>query len=226
MGSRESTAQTRPSLDPARLGRGDFVAVAGAIAVLIAVVFLPWYGVGSGKLAPVSIDASLLAANQDQPGVPPSVGAPNQADPFGGDTAQPEQFVPAPPRAPSVPDQLGAWKQAGALGIAMNGILIVTALIALGFVAAAGYGERPATRDALLLATLGLAGVAAVIVRMVQRPDEIAHYSFNATLEVGIYVALIGAIAIALSALASLGGQRPIPVFAGAEGAPRPPSLR
>jgi hypothetical protein len=204
--------------DAARLRPEHWLAALGALAMLVAVAFLPWYGVGEGKLAPVRIDASLLAQASEQPGVSPDVGPSNKADPFGNEPAQPGQFVPAPPRAPSVPDTLSAWKDAGALGILLNGVVIAVAFVTIGFTIAAAYGEREGRREIGMLAFLGLAAIAAVGLRMVERPDEIANYSFDATLETGIFVCLVGAIAVTLAGLSRLAARQTVPAAAPAGG--------
>jgi hypothetical protein len=172
--------------DIRRAGRGLLLAAAGGFVLLIALLFMNWYSIGPGKIAPVQIDSSFFAQS-----TPP---------------------LSAPPHnpAPSEPD-FGAWHSAGVLGFLGDLVLLGAGLAAIGLAAARTAGSGPpGDIPARWLTILGIAAVIVVVLRMLFPVDEISGYKFDAGLEAGIFVALAGAILIAVGGFIARGEAGPV----------------
>jgi hypothetical protein len=184
-------------------GRGELVAAIGAVLMLFALIGLPWYDVGEPKIAPLQIDegSMLLAQTEPEPAVPP------------GEDTQPDELQELPFTGGSVPESFGAWEHEDGLGTLANVVILVAGLAALLVAGAAAIGAR-ADPSGLPLAVLSVLALAAVVVRMIDRPEELdpetvgVPYEFEAGLEVGIWVALIGAAIQLIGALIRLRGTR------------------
>jgi hypothetical protein len=177
-------------MDTSKVGPGDWIAALGGVVLLIALFFLDWYGVEL-SIAPLEIGSSFLA----------------QAEP--------------PPEIPGLDqlteiDDLKAWDEQGFLGTIANLVMLaagVWAIVAVGLRAGAGGAGTP-TETAT--AVLGIAASVMVLLRIVFPVDEIDGLEVDTSLKFGIFVALVGAILIALGGMWSRGAAPTPPP-------PRPP---
>jgi hypothetical protein len=177
-------------MDTSKVGPGDWIAALGGVLLLIALFFLDWYGVEL-SIAPLEIGSSFLA----------------QAE---------------PPEIPGLElpeiDDLGAWDEPGFLGTIANLVMLaagVWAIVAVGLRAGAGGTGTPA-ETATGTAVLGIAASVMVLLRIVFPVDEINDVELDTSLKFGIFVALVGAILIAIGGLWSRGAAPTAPP-------PRPP---
>jgi hypothetical protein len=199
-------------------GRGELTAAIGAALMLFALIGLPWYEVGEPKIAPLEIDAGSILLAQTEPVVPP------------GEDVRPDELQELPFTGGSVPESFGAWEHETGLGALANVVILVAGLAALLVAGAAAIGTRLDASGVPLAALAGLA-VVAVVVRMIDRPEEIdaetigVPFEFEAGLEVGIFVALVGAVVLLAGALLRLGRPaRPATSARGRGGGSRPRS--
>jgi hypothetical protein len=189
-------------MDTARIGPGEWIAALGGVALLIALFFLDWYGL-EPSLAPLQIGASFLTQVEPPTEIP---------------------GVPLPEVDTEIAD-LGAWDEQGFLGTIANLVMLAAGVWAIvGLVLRASGGDVDAPMGgAGLTALLGIAASVLVVLRMVFPVDEIAGVEFDTSLEFGIFVALAGAVLIALGGLMSSRGAVPAGPAPSA-GAPPPPS--
>lgn len=171
--------------------------------MLFGLVALPWYEVGEGKIAPLRIDSGRTLLAQTEPeAVPP------------GEDIQPDELQELPVTAGSLPESFGAWEHENGLGTLANVVMLVAGLAALLVAGAAAIGTR-IDGSGLTLVVLATLAVVAVVLRMIDRPEELdpetvgVPYEFEAGLEIGIFVALVGAIVLLAGALLRLGGPAP-----------------
>lgn len=185
-------------MDRGGLGAGEVLAGLGGVVVLIALFFLPWYGVGEAKLAPIEIRQPVepsLYAQAEPPTLPSEPQEP-------GLPSEPPMGIP-PEDLPSadLPENFGAWEAQGLLGTLANLVILAAALAALRIaLAGATRGRLPGLPGAAT-AALGAAALVAVALRMLFAPEEIDDFEFEATLEAGIFIALAGAALIAAGGL-------------------------
>jgi hypothetical protein len=176
-------------MDVAGVGRGYLVAAVGGVVLLASLLFLNWYSVGEAEIAPIEIGANLFA----------------QAEPI-------EIELPEAPE-----ENFGAWESQGFLGTLANLVMLAAGAwaIAVAAMRAAGSAAIEEGAAAALTAGLGLAAVAMVVLRIIFPVEEIGGFEFDANLEFGIFVALAGAVLIAVGGLLARGevtpGYRPPP---------------
>jgi hypothetical protein len=168
-------------MDTSRVGPGDWIAALGGVVLLIALFFLDWYSVGEPKIAPLEISNSLLA--------------------------QVETEVPGF-ELPEVPEEkFGAWDGQGFLGTIANLVMLAAgawAIVAVFLRSGAGNVQSP-VEPGTLSAALGVAATVLVVLRIVFPVEEIGGFEFDSSLEFGIFVALVGAVLIALGGVMSRG---------------------
>jgi hypothetical protein len=185
-------------MDTSRVGPGDWIAAIGGLVLLIALFFFDWYSL-EPDIAPVEIGASFLAQ------------------------VEPPTEIPGL-EIPSL--DIGAWDGQGFLGTIANLIMIaaaVWAIVVVALKAGVGNGEAPGDPSRTTIA-LGIAATVMVLLRIIFTPGE---EGLDASLKFGIFLALIGAVLIAIGGLMSRGGaptQTPRP--RAAEPPPPPPSER
>jgi hypothetical protein len=185
-------------MDTSRVGPGEWIAALGGVALLIALFFLDWYSL-EPNIAPLEISASFLA----------------QVDP--------PTEIPGLPAIPEVDLDLKAWDEQGFLGTVANLVMLaaaVWAIVALGLRASGGDVDIP-MGGANLTALLGIAATVMVVLRILFPVDEIGGLEFDAGLQFGIFVALAGAVLIALGGVMSRGAA-PVGPAAPTTGAPPP----
>jgi hypothetical protein len=189
-----------------RLRGADWISVLGALALVISLVALNWYGV-------LGVESKEVDPSQVTPGLTP------QGDIIGEN--------PTTGRAIQLtigPDEVSAWDGQEFLGTVANVVMLVAVAVALfiGLLLARGREVSPQLRRIGLL--LGVAALAAVALRM------IFPVSSDADLETGIFIALAGAAAIAVGRYLARGGtaarprQEPPAVATEAPGPPGPGS--
>lgn len=179
---------------------GGFIASAGALVLVIALLALDWYQIGETATAPLQINRDPFPFQLAQadtvptipgvpnvPGSPPGVpgsptipGAPTPGVPTtpGVPPGVPTTpVVPGQPSFPSIPPSafkrsppFGAWDTQGFLGTVANLLMIFAAVGALVLPVAAMTGRRTPRLGAILTA-LGALAVALVVLRMVFRPS-------------------------------------------------------
>jgi hypothetical protein len=167
-------------METSRVGPGEWIAAVGGVVLLIALFFLDWYSV-EPSIAPLEIGASFLA--QEPPTEVPGVEIP-QVD---------------------VAVDLNAWDEQGFLGTIANLVMLaaaVWAIVAVGLRAGAGQGPADPER---VTAALGIAASVMVLLRIIFPVDEIGGIEVDSSLKFGIFVALIGALLIALGGVMSRG---------------------
>jgi hypothetical protein len=173
-------------------GRGEIVAAIGAAVMLFGLLALPWYEVGEGKIAPLMIEAGPALLAQDEPG--------EQVAPPGEETVPPVEVQEVPLTQGQIPESFGAWSHGGALATLANLVILAAGLFAIALAILSGIGSRLDRSGSILTWLSGLA-LGIVILRFIFRPEEIEDpgatpvgYEFEAGLEVGIWVTLIGAL--------------------------------
>jgi hypothetical protein len=169
-----------------RLRGADWIAVLGALALVISVVvLLNWYGV-------VGVESRSVDPSTVTPGLTP------QGDIIGENPTTGEAI-----QITVGPDEVGAWDGQEFLGTVANVIMLAAAAAALfiGLLLARGREVSPQLQRIGLL--LGIAAVIAVALRM------IFPVSSDADLKVGIFIALAGAAAIAVGRYLARGGAAP-----------------
>jgi hypothetical protein len=182
-------------------GRGEIVAAIGAVLMLFGLIGLPWYDVGEPKIAPLRID----------------VGPPSSLLVQVDSSQQPDEPQELPITRGALPESFGAWEHEDGLDTIANLVILVAGLAGLIAAAAAAVGSRlDATGTPLAL--LSALALLAVVMRMVNRPEELDEdvlgvpFEFEAGLEIGIWIALIGALVQLAGALMRLGrGPEPAP---------------
>ena len=171
-------------MDTSTVRPADWIAALGGLMLLIALFFLDWYSLEL-EIAPLEIGAAFLAQ------------------------VEPPTEVPIP--QVDVDQNIGAWDGEGFLGTIANLIMLaaaVWAIVAVGF--RAGVADVELGIEAARLTMLaGIAAAVMVFLRMIFTPGG---DGVDTSLEFGIFVALAGAILIALGGLMS------------GEGAPRAPA--
>lgn len=185
-------------MEGARLGTAEIVAAVGAIALLVGLFALPWYGVGEGKIAPLQIQSPVAPGLYAQVDIPEQPGLPGGVDP----SELPDR---------TVPDDFGAWTAQGALGTVGNVVLLLAALGALAVAGLRATGTGAPGRSSMLVAALGVAAVVVVVLRLVFRPEDVDGYEFQATLKAGAFVTLLGAALVAGAGALGLGRDREPP---------------
>jgi hypothetical protein len=176
-------------VDLARVERGYLVAAVGGLVLLVSLLFLNWYSVGEAEIAPIEIGANLLA----------------QVEPIEIDL----------PERPG--ENFGAWESPGFLGTLANLVMLAAGAwaIAVAGMRAAGSAAIEEEAAASLTAGLGIAAVVMVVLRIIFPVEEIAGFEFDASLEFGIFVALAGALLVAIGGVLARGeatpGYRPPP---------------
>jgi hypothetical protein len=145
-------------MDLSKLRAGELIAAVGGIVLLIALLFLNWYGVGG------SVET-----------------------PFG-------DF--------SVGADFGAWDGQGFLGTLANLVILAAGIAAVGLALLTATSRTVALPVAAsaLTAGLGIAAVAMILMRLLFQPgpNDIVDLKF------GIFVALVGAVAVAFGGWQSM----------------------
>jgi hypothetical protein len=171
-------------MDTSTVRPADWIAALGGLLLLVALFFLDWYSLEL-EIAPLEIGAAFLTQ------------------------VEPPTEVPIP--QVDVDENIGAWDGEGFLGTIANLIMLaaaVWAIVAVGF--RAGVADVELGIEAGRLTMLaGIAAAVVVLLRMIFTPGG---DGVDTSLEFGIFVALAGAILIALGGLMS------------GEGAPRAPA--
>jgi hypothetical protein len=152
------------------IGRGSLVAALGAVVLLFAMFFLNWYGIGEPDIAEIQIDADVYA-QAEVPEIPDTAPAPED-------------------------DTFGAWEGQGFLGAIANLVMVAAAASALGIAFNAARGREVPQASGSASLVLALAAVAMVVLRIIFPVEEIDGFEFDASLELGIFVALAGALII------------------------------
>jgi len=185
-------------MDTSRVGPGEWLAALGGLVLLIALFFLDWYTL-EPDIAPLEIGASFLAQ------------------------VEPPTEVPGI-EIPELEADIGAWDGQGFLGTIANLVMLAAgawALVAVGLKAGAANGGGPAD-PARITAALGVAAAIMVLLRIIFTPGD---DGVDTSLKFGIFVALIGAVLVALGGLMSRNGATaPPPRPAGGPPPPPPPS--
>jgi hypothetical protein len=183
-------------MDTSRVGPGEWLAALGGLVLLIALFFLDWYTL-EPDIAPLEIGASFLAQ------------------------AEPPTEIPGI-EIPEIEADIGAWDGQGFLGTIANLVMLAAgawALVAAGLRAGAANGDGPSD-PARITAALGIAAAIMVLLRIIFTPGD---EGVDTSLKFGIFVALIGAVLIALGGLMSRDGAAAPPPRAPAGEPPPPP---
>jgi hypothetical protein len=183
-------------MDMSRVGPGVWIAGIGGLVLLVALFFLDWYGIGEPEIAPIEISASLFAQVEPPPEIP------------GIELEVPEE-------------EFGAWEGQGFLGTIANLVMVaagVWAIVAVGL--RSGLAELR-TDVGTVTAALGIAAAVMVLLRIIFPVGEIEGFEFDSELKVGIFIALIGAVLIAVGGVMSRGEA---PVGPAAPARPEPPA--
>lgn len=145
-------------MDLGKLRRGELIAAVGGLVLLIALLFLNWYGVGGSVETPLG-DFSIGA-------------------------------------------EFGAWDAQGFLGTLANLVVLAAGVVALGLAVLTAMSRTVALPVAAsaLTATLGIAAVVLIGGRMLFQPGQNDFVG----LEVGIFIALAGALAVAVGGWQSM----------------------
>jgi hypothetical protein len=185
-------------MDTSRIRPGEWLAALGGLVLLIALFFVDWYSwEPSGDIAPLEISSSLLAQVD-----------PNQVQ------------IPVP----DVSVDLGAWDEQGFLGTIANLVMLaaaVWAIVAVGLKSGGADADMGVDPGRLTFG-LGIAAAVLVVLRMIFTPgDDLVDTS----LKFGIFLALIGAVLIAIGGAMSreAASARPRPTGGGAPPPPPPP---
>jgi hypothetical protein len=167
-------------MDMSRIGPGVWIAALGGLVLLFALFFLDWYGVGEPEIAPITISSSLLAQVEPPPEIPDI----ELEDPEG---------------------EFGAWQGQGFLGTIANLVMLaagVWAIVAVGL--RSGMAEVRADVGTVT-AAVGIAAAVMVLLRIIFPVGEIADFEFDSELKAGIFIALVGAVLIAVGGVMSRG---------------------
>jgi hypothetical protein len=168
-------------MDTSTVRPADWIAALGGLVLLIALFFLDWYSLEL-EIAPLEIGAAFLAQ------------------------VEPPTEVPIP--QVDVDETIGAWDGEGFLGAIANLIMLaaaVWAIVAVGFRAGVADVELGIEAGRLTM----LAGIAAAIMVFLRIIFTPGGDGVDTSLEFGIFVALAGAILIALGGVMSgEGGPR------------------
>lgn len=183
-------------MDTSRAGPGEWIAALGGLVLLIALFFLDWYSI-EPTIAPLEIGASFLA--QQPPVEIPDV------------------------QIPEI--DLGAWDGQGFLGTIANLIMLASAVWAIVAIAIrSGVADvESGIETGRLTALAGIVAAVMVVLRIIFTPGEYQGVEVDTSLEYGIFVALLGAVLIALGGMMSGGRATAQPPRAGAGEAPPPP---
>jgi hypothetical protein len=182
-------------MDTSTVRPADWIAALGGLVLLVALFFLDWYSLEL-EIAPLEIGAAFLAQ------------------------VEPPTEVPIP--QVDVDETIGAWDGEGFLGTIANLIMLAAAVWAI-----LAVGIRAGVADVELGIEAGrltmLAGIAAVIMVFLRMIFTPGGDGVETSLEFGIFVALAGAILIALGGLMSGEGTPRAPAAAPSEPPPPPP---
>ena len=181
-------------MDTSTVRPADWIAALGGLVLLIALFFLDWYSLEL-EIAPLEIGAAFLAQ------------------------VEPPTEVPIPQL--DVDETIGAWDGEGFLGAIANLIMLaaaVWAIVAVGFRAGVADVELGIEAGRLTM----LAGIAAAIMVFLRIIFTPGGDGVDTSLEFGIFVALAGAILIALGGVMSGEGGPRAPAAAPRR-EPRPP---
>lgn len=185
-------------MDTSRVGPGEWIAAAGGVLLVIALFFLDWYSLEPNIEVPAAA-LNLFAQNT----------------------------VPVPPDIPDAIDlsgfsaDIGAWDGEGFLGTIANLVMLAAAawaIVALGLKAGVGGDQEPPVDAARLTAILGIAATVMVALRIIFTPGD--SDIVDTGLKFGIFIALIGAVGIAIGGMMARDGA-PAP---GGTPPPPPPS--
>jgi hypothetical protein len=185
-------------MDASKVRPGDWIAALGGVVLLVALFFLDWYRVEL-SIAPLEIGSSFLVQ-------------------------EPPTEIPGLEELTEI-DDLNAWDEQGFLGTIANLVMLaagVWAIVAVGLRAGTGGAQSPA-ETATATAVLGIAASVMVLLRIVFPVDEIEGLEVDTSLKFGIFVALVGAILIAIGGLWSRGAAPTAPPRARAAEPPPPP---
>jgi hypothetical protein len=181
-------------MDTSRVGPGVWLGALGGLVLLIALFFLDWYSL-EPKIAPLEISSSFFA----------------QVDP--NEIQIPDVQLEA---------DIGAWDGEGFLGVIANLVMIaaaVWAIVAVGI--RSGAAELDTGMDpGRLTFILGIAATVMVLLRMIFTPGD--GDFVDTSLKFGIFVALAGALLIAIGGAMSR-ETAPAPPRAPAGEPPPPP---
>jgi len=98
-----------------------------------------------------------------------------------------------------IPSSFGAWSGAGWLATLGNLLVLATALYAIAAAISGGRGiELDGSGNWLF--GMSVASIAVVVLRMVFRPTSLDAYHFDTDLRLGIFVTLVGTLAMAWGA--------------------------
>lgn len=181
-------------MDTSRVGPGEWLAALGGLVLLISLFFLDWYTL-EPEIAPLEIGASFLA--QEPPTEIPGI------------------------EIPDIEADIGAWDEQGFLGTIANLVMLAAgawALVAVPLKAGSTNGGAPDVGR--INAALGVAAAIMVLLRIIFTPGD---DGIDTSLKFGIFVALVGAVLIALGGLMSRNGTTAPPPRAGAGGPPPAP---
>jgi hypothetical protein len=185
-------------MDTSRVGPGEWIAAIGGLVLLIALFFLDWYSI-EPSIAPVEIGASFLA--QQPPVEIPDI------------------------QIPEI--ELSAWDGQGFLGTIANLIMLAAAVWAIVSVGIrSGMADVDTGTDpGRLTALAGIVAAVMILLRMIFTPGDYEGVDVDTSLEFGIFVALVGAVLIAIGGMMSGGGATAAPPPRARSGeAPPPPS--
>jgi hypothetical protein len=179
-------------MDTSRVGPGEWIAAASGLVLLIALFFLDWYSLEPNIAIPTGAGA-LLAQAEAPTEIPPIDVSGFSAD-------------------------IGAWDGQGFLGTLANLILIAAGLWAIVavFLKAGNPESAPPVDSTRLTVLLGLGATLMVVLRIIFTPGDSEFLDVGLTF--GIFVALIGAVGIALGGMMSRDGT-----IASTGAAPPPP---
>jgi hypothetical protein len=108
----------------------------------------------------------------------------------------------------TAPAEFGAWAGAGTLGALANVVVLFAALAAIGLAIAGARGiELDGSGGRLVV--VSTAATVAVLARVAFRPEAISGYSFDAGLTFGIFLTLVGTLALIWAA--AMRAQRVVP---------------
>lgn len=181
-------------MDTSRVGPGEWIAAAGGFVLLISLFFLDWYS------------------------LEPSIAIPTAAGTLLAQTAPPTELPEIDVSGFSA--NIGAWDGQGFLGTLANLIMIAAGLWAIVavFIKAGAPESAPPVDSSRLTVLLGLGATLMVVLRIIFTPGDSEF--LDTGLKVGIFIALIGAVGVALGGMMSRDGA---PAPAGGPPPPPPP---
>ena len=164
-------------MDLSKVQPGEWIAAAGGLILLVALLFLDWYSVDVSDPIPTGAGA-LLAQTTTPPEVPDI-----DLSGFSG--------------------SFGAWDGQGFLGTLANLVMIAAGLWAIAaiFIKAAPPESAPPVDSTRVTVLLGLAATLMVVLRVIFTPGGDLGDIVDIGLEIGIFIALIGAAGIAIGAM-------------------------